>query len=272
MSERTPGSPAEPTDPTESTQPIARVRVEVEGAAGLVVLDAPHRLNAVDPAMCAEIVAGVRRLDDDPAVRVIVVTGEGRGFCSGAPLSETGADMGVLDAGAEVVRTLLGARTPTVALVHGVAAGIGVPLALACDYVLAADEAPFVLAFSRIGLMPDGGATALVTASVGRARALRLAMTGERLDGRTAADWGLVAESVPREEFAARAEALLAELAGGATLALAETTAAVNAACPDVEAALALEDAGQRRLAATQDHLEGVAAFLAKRTPEFRAR
>ena len=180
--------------------------------------------------------------------------------------------MGVLDAGAEVVRTLLAARTPTVALVHGVAAGIGVPMALACDYVLAADEAPFVLAFTRIGLMPDGGATALVTASIGRARALRLAMTGERLDGRTAAAWGLVAESVPAGGFAARAAEVVDGFAAGATLALAETTAAVNAACPDVEAALTREDAGQRRLAATEDHLEGVTAFLAKRPPEFRAR
>ncbi|WP_377645201.1 enoyl-CoA hydratase/isomerase family protein [Oryzobacter terrae] len=271
MSEPTPSQPAEPSDPGTPAGPVARVRVEVEGSVARVVLDAPHRLNAVDPEMCAEVVAAVRRLDDDPAVRVIVLTGEGRGFCSGAPLSETGADMGVLEAGAEVVRTLLAARTPTVALVHGVAAGIGVPMALACDYVLAADEAPFVLAFSRIGLMPDGGATALVTASVGRARALRLAMTGERLDGRTAATWGLVAESVPAADLPARAAELVGGFAGAATLALAETTAAVNAAGPDVEVALALEDAGQRRLAATEDHLEGVAAFLAKRPPEFRA-
>ena len=269
MSDSTAGSP---TDPTQSSERATRVRVEVEGAAASIVLDAPERLNAVDPAMCAEVVAAVRRLDDDPAVRVIALTGEGRGFCSGAPLSESGADMGVLDAGAEVVRTLLAARTPTVALVHGVAAGIGVPMALACDYVLAADEAPFVLAFAKIGLMPDGGATALVTASIGRARALRLAMTGERLDGRTAAEWGLVAESVPVAEFGARAEVLLASFAQGATLALAETTAAVNAASLDVEAALAREDGGQRRLSVTEDHREGVAAFLGKRAPEFRSR
>ena len=248
------------------------VLVETSGPVGRITLNAPERLNAVDPAMCADVVAAVRRLDDDDAVRVIVLTGEGRGFCSGAPLSASGADMGVLDAGADVVRTLLAARTPTVALVHGVAAGIGVPMALACDYVLAADEAPFVLAFTRIGLMPDGGATALVTASIGRARALRLAMTGERLDGRTAAAWGLVAESVPAEGFAARAAEVVDGFAAGATLALAETTAAVNAACPDIEAALTCEDAGQRRLAATEDHLEGVTAFLAKRPPEFRAR
>lgn len=250
----------------------ARVRVEADGAIGRITLDAPERLGAVDPPMCAAVVEAVHRFDADPTVRVIALGGTGRGFCSGAPLTAEGASMGVLEAGAELVRTLLASRTPVVALVHGVAAGIGVPMALACDYVLAADEAPFVLAFSRIGLMPDGGATALVAAAVGRARAMRLALTGERLDGATAAQWGLVAESVPGDRFAARAEELLASLAAGATLALAETKAAVNAASVDVEAALAREDAGQRMLAATADHLEGAAAFVGKRPPEFHAR
>ncbi len=159
-----------------------------------------------------------------------------------------------------------------VALVHGVAAGIGVPMALACDYVLAADEAPFVLAFSRIGLMPDGGATALVAASVGRARAMRLALTGEKLDGATAAAWGLVAESVPTDRFAERAAELLGSFAAAATVALAETTAAVNAATLDIEGALGREDAGQRMLATTEDHREGAAAFVQKRPADFRGR
>ena len=250
----------------------ARVRVEADGAIGRITLDAPERLNAVDPEMCAAVVEAVLAFDDDPAVRVIVLTGEGRGFCSGAPLTAEGAQMGVLEAGAALVRTLLASRTPVVALVHGVAAGIGVPMALACDYVLAADEAPFVLAFSRIGLMPDGGSTALVTAAVGRARAMRLALTGEALPGSAAAAWGLVAESVPAERFAERADELVAAFATGPTLALAETTAAVNAAALDVEAALAREDAGQRLLAGTEDHREGAAAFVGKRRPEFRAR
>lgn len=249
-----------------------RVRVEADGPIGRITLDAPERLNAVDPEMCAAVVEAVRAFDDDPAVRVIALGGEGRGFCSGAPLTAAGAQMGVLEAGADLVRALLGARTPVVALVHGVAAGIGVPMALACDYVLAAEEAPFVLAFSRIGLMPDGGATALVAASVGRARAMRLALTGEKLDGATAASWGLVAESVPADRFADRAAELLGAFAGGATLALAETKAAVNAASVDVEGALAREDAGQRMLGATEDHREGAAAFTAKRPADFRGR
>lgn len=250
----------------------ARVRVEADGAIGRITLDAPERLNAVDPEMCAAVTEAVRRFDADPDVRVVALTGEGRGFCSGAPLTAEGAQMGVLDAGADLVRAIIGARTPVVALVHGVAAGIGVPMALACDYVLAADEAPFVLAFSRIGLMPDGGSTALVAAAVGRARAMRLALTGEALPGRTAAEWGLVAESVPADGFAARADELLATFTAGATLALGETKAAVNAATLDLEGALAREDAGQRALATTADHREGAAAFVGKRRPEFRAR
>ena len=138
------------------------------------------------------------------------------------------------------------------------AAGIGVPMALACDYVLASDAASFVLAFARIGLMPDGGSTALVAASIGRARAMRLALTGEKLDAVTAAEWGLVAECVASQDFAARSEALLAGFAGAATLALAQTKAAVNAASVDVEAALEREEAGQIALMHTQDYREGV--------------
>ena len=245
------------------------VLVETAGPVGRITLNAPERLNAVDPQMCEAVAEAVRRFDADPAVRVIALAGNGRGFCSGAPLSAEGATTGTLYAGADLVRSLLASRTPVVALVHGVAAGIGVPMALACDYVLASEAASFVLAFARIGLMPDGGATALVTASVGRARAMRLALTGERLDAVTAASWGLVAECVPAEEFRARAEALVAAFAAGPTLALGETKAAVNAASVDVEAALGQEEAGQLRLMGTDDYREGVAAFLAKRQADF---
>lgn len=246
--------------------------MESTGSVGRITLNAPERLNAVDPEMCEAVTGAVRAFDVDPGVRVIALTGEGRGFCSGAPLSAEGVTRGTLYAGADVVRALLGCRTPTVALVNGVAAGIGVPMALACDYVLTSESASFVLAFSRIGLMPDGGATALVSASIGRARALRLALTGERLAATAAAEWGLVAECVPEDAFATRGEEVLTAFAAGATLALGETTAAVNAASVEVEAALAREEAGQLRLMATEDHREGVAAFLAKRPARFTAR
>lgn len=252
-----------------STSPLSTVLVETTGTVARITLNAPDRLNAVDPLMCEVVADAVRELDDDPAVRVIALTGAGRGFCSGAPLSADGATTGTLYAGAELVRALLTTRTPVVALVNGVAAGIGVPMALACDYVLASDEASFVLAFARIGLMPDGGSTALVAASIGRARAMRLALTGEKLDAVTAAEWGLVAECVAAETFPARSEELLQAFARGATLALGEAKAAVNAASVDIEAALAREEAGQIALMHTEDYREGVAAFLAKRPAEF---
>jgi enoyl-CoA hydratase len=248
------------------------VLVETTGPIGRITLNAPERLNAVDPQMCEAVADAVRAFDADPAVRVVALTGAGRGFCSGAPLSADGADMGTLAAGADLVRAILASRTPVVALVNGVAAGIGMPMALACDYVVASEAASFVLAFTRIGLMPDGGATALVAASIGRARAMRLAMTGEKLPATTAADWGMVAECVPAEAFAARSEAVLAAFAIAATAALAETKAAVNAASVDVEAALAREEVGQTSLSHTQDYREGVAAFLAKRPAEFTGR
>ena len=248
------------------------VLVETAGPVGRITLNAPERLNAVDPEMCAAVAAAVRAFDADPAVRVIALGGAGRGFCSGAPLSADGATQGTLFAGADLVRALLASRTPVVALVNGVAAGIGVPMALACDYVVASESASFVLAFARIGLMPDGGATALVAASAGRARAMRLALTGEKLPATTAEEWGMVAECVPAEAFAARGEEVLGALAGGATVALAETKAAVNAASVDVEAALAREEVGQISLMHTEDYREGVAAFLAKRPAEFTGR
>ncbi len=190
----------------------------------------------------------------------------------GSAMGGDAVDTGTLDAVGRAIRAIVGSPTPTVALVHGVAAGVGVSLAVACDYVLAGDAASFVLAFARIGLMPDGGATALVAASVGRARALRMAMTGEKVDGRTAEAWGLVSECVPAGELAERSEAVLAQLAGSAPGAAAATSAAINAASIDLDAALATEEAGQARLLASADFLEGVTAFYEKRPARFGPR
>ena len=253
------------------------VVVTVDGPVGRVTLDDPDHLNAVDTSMLDALADAVTHLSADPEVRVIVLEGAGRGFCAGANLSGgadgVGAevDTGTLEAVGRAIRAIVGSRTPTVALVHGVAAGVGVSLAVACDYVLAGEAASFVLAFARIGLMPDGGATALVAASVGRTRALRMAMTGEKVDGRTAEAWGLVSECVADEDFPARAAALLAQLAGSAPEAAARTSAAINAASLDLDAALETEEAGQAELLAGADFREGVAAFLAKRPARFGA-
>lgn len=252
----------------------ASVVVRVDGAVGHVVLAAPDRLNAVDVAMLDAARDGVRRLDADPGVRVIVLSGEGRAFCAGADLSvhlDEGDLDGTLRGVGAVTRAVIEAGTPSIALVPGVAAGAGLAMALAADYVLVSDEARLVLAFGALGLMPDGGATALVVASVGRARALRLAFTGEKLDGATAADWGLVAESVAAERFRARADELVTHLASLAPEGTARTTAALTAAALDLDATLAREDEGQHALLRTPDFVEGLAAFREKRRPTFGA-
>lgn len=289
------------------------VRVETDGAVGRVTLAAPDRLNALDPAMLEVLARGVRDLDADPVVRVIVLAGEGRAFSAGADLGDVGVSGtgdqsggeangigdqsgdgangignqsgggatrtgnqsgehpldGTLVGVGEVVRAVVGARTPVLALVPGVAAGAGLSIALAADYCLVADDATLVLAFGALGLMPDGGATAVVAASIGRARALRLALTGEKLTGAQAAEWGLVAESVAAERFPGRAAELTDLLAALAPQGTARTTAAVNDATLDLEAALAREESGQAELIRTDDFAEGAAAFREKRRPVF---
>lgn len=248
------------------------VVVSTDGAVGHVTLTAPDRLNAVDVAMLDAVAEGVRALDADPAVRVIVLSGEGRAFCAGADLS-VHVDEGDLDGSLRgvgaVTRAVLESRTPVLSLVPGVAAGAGLSIALAADYSLVADDAKLLLAFGTLGLMPDGGGTALVAASVGRARALRLALTGEKLTGAVAADWGLVSESVAPEQFEARAQALTSHLAGLAPEGTAHTTAAITAATLDLDATLAREEAGQHGLLRSADFVEGLAAFREKRSPMF---
>lgn len=251
------------------------VRYEVSDGVARVTLDAPERLNAVDPDMLDAVVAHLEAAGADPAVRVVVLAGAGRGFCSGADLSSAGETGGELDdatllgVGA-VARALVGCPHPTVSLVHGVAAGAGASMALACDYVLASESASFVLAFARIGLMPDGGATALVAANIGRARAMRMALTGEKIPAPSAAEWGLVSECVADAELSGRADRLLAHLVGLSPTAAAATKAAVNRAVLDLTDAIETEEAGQTGLLRSADAREGVTAFLEKRPPVFR--
>jgi enoyl-CoA hydratase len=255
---------------------VDSVRTEVADGVARVTLQAPERLNAVDEAMLEAVAAAVTAFDARDDVRVIALTGAGRGFCAGANLAGSDPDQpvptGTLRAAGRAVRALASARAPVVALVNGIAAGVGVSLALSTSYVLATESASFMLAFGRIALMPDGGATALVAASAGRARALRMALTGEMVDATTAAGWGLIAECCPDEQFAERSAALLRTLAAAAPLAVEETVRAVNAASMDLDAAIAREEAAQPELLDTADFREGVSAFTGRRPPVFGGR
>jgi enoyl-CoA hydratase len=250
----------------------AGLNASVEGAVGRITFTMPDRLNSLDPSMIDALAAEVARLDADPAVRVIVLSGEGRAFSAGAnivPHDEIGDLDATLFGLGSAVRAILEARTPVLSLVPGVAAGAGLSIALAADYVLVGDDAKLLLAFGALGLMPDGGATALVVASIGRARALRLALTGEKISGATAAQWGLVSESVAAEGFSARADELIAHLASLAPDGTALTTAAITDAALDLDATLDREERGQHALLRTDDFAEGLAAFREKRPPTF---
>jgi enoyl-CoA hydratase len=240
-----------------------------------LTLDRPATLNALtaeDADRLAAELEGAGARDD---VRVVLVTGAGEAFCSGADLSGADAhenfDVTALDRANRIVRAVTMLDRPVVAGVRGVAAGVGCSLALACDLAVAAESARFLLAFSRIGLMPDGGATATVAASVGRARAMRMALLGEGLTGQEAYGAGLVSHLVPDAEHTELVEALVRRVASGPPLAYAATKKAVNAATlAHLEDALARERSGQTVLLRTADAAEGMRAFAERRRPDFR--
>ncbi|WP_099023963.1 enoyl-CoA hydratase [Mycolicibacterium palauense] len=240
-----------------------------------VTLNRPESLNSLTAPMLTGLADVLERAATDPRVRVVRLGGAGRGFSSGAGIG-AGAAGGAADpvdtlhAANRAVRAIVALPRPVVAAVHGPAAGVGVSLALACDLVLASDKAFFMLAFTKIGLMPDGGASALVAAAVGRARAMRMALLAERVSAAEALDWGLVSAVYPAERFDAEVAAVLGGLTAGPVRSLTNTKRAVNAATlTEFEAALARETEGQTDLLSANDFREGIRAFQERRTPTF---
>ncbi len=256
------------------------ILVSSQGAVRLLALNRPAALNSFTGAMHRELLAALNAAADDAAVRAVVVTGTGRGFCAGQDLADpemTGAE---IDVGAVIDRhyrpLALRVRSmpvPVLAAVNGVAAGAGANLALCCDFVLAAKGASFIQAFSKIGLVPDCGGTWLLPRLVGRARALGLAMTGDKLPAEEAERMGLIWKSVDDAALMDTTLALANKLAQMPAKALAETRKALDASMPmDFGDALALEANVQRELGKSGDFAEGVAAFFAKRPPVFKDR
>lgn len=248
----------------------------VTGENGVLrlTLNRPPQLNALTGEMAdllAETLEGAAHDDD---VRVVLVTGAAGVFSSGADLSGANAheelDVNSLDRADRIIRAVVGLPQPCVAAVEGVAAGVGCSVALACDLVVAAESAVFLLAFTRIGLMPDGGATATAAVSMGRARAMRMALLAEPLSGREAFEAGLVSHVVRDGEVATTAETIVDRLRKGPPLAYAATKKALNAATlAELEGALARERVGQTVLLGTADAAEGIRAFVQKRRPRF---
>lgn len=257
------------------------VLFEVQDGIARLTLNRPDKMNSFNADMHAELREVLDSIQTDKSVRVLVLGGAGRGFCAGQDLADaevrfvpgqTPPDLGdVVERHYKpLVLRLAALRVPTVAAVHGMAAGAGASLALACDLVVAAHSAAFLLPFAKIGLIPDTGCSWLVTQRVGLARALGLAMTGHKLSAAQAADWGLIWSAVPDADFAAAVTTLAQQLAAMPTKALVRTRQAMLAAhTHTLEQQLSTEAGFMRELGRSADYVEGVSAFLEKRAPRF---
>ncbi|MGW4826342.1 enoyl-CoA hydratase-related protein [Amycolatopsis japonica] len=250
------------------------VSIEQTGAVLRIAWNRPEALNALTSEMLAAASVAIEESAGRRAIRVIVLSGEGRAFSSGADLAKVNPDQALgaetIDAANRLIRSIRAVPLPVVAAVGGPAAGVGCSIALAADIAVAAESAYFLLAFASVGLMPDGGATALVPAAIGRARASRMAMLAERIHANTAVDWGLIAKVFPDDRFEEELGKLVARLASGPTAAYAQIKRSFDeTALGGLDSALAAERAGQLALFATRDFAEGTAAFHEKRAPRF---
>ncbi|MDT5302954.1 MAG: enoyl-CoA hydratase [Mycobacterium sp.] len=243
-----------------------------------VTLNRPDSLNSLTAPMLETIAAALERAATDARVRVVRLGGAGRGFSSGAGISASdhanpsasGAPDDVLAAANRAVRAIVALPKPVVSVVQGPAAGVGVSLAISADVILASEKAYFLLAFTKIGLMPDGGASALVAAAIGRTRAMRMALLAERLPAAEALAAGLVSAVYPAEDLDAAVDEVIATLKSGPAVALRKTKQAINAATlTELEAAFERETEGQLALLVSDDFREGTKAFQQRRAATF---
>jgi 2-(1,2-epoxy-1,2-dihydrophenyl)acetyl-CoA isomerase len=259
-----------------SSPTYTTIRFEVSEAIATVTLDRPDALNALTVPMKEELLAAFQAIARDRTVRAVVLTGAGRAFSAGQDLKER-LEPGAAPLAVElrdrynpIIRTMRALDQPIVGAINGVAAGAGAALAFACDIRLAAENASFLLAFGRIGLVPDSGATWFLPRLVGPAKAAELALLGDTLSGSDAERFGLVARVVAPDALAGEARALAARLAALAPGALALTKRALQRTWSlDLDEALEDEAWRQGIAGASADHAEGLAAFLEKRPPRF---
>jgi enoyl-CoA hydratase len=268
-----------PQSTIDPLAPVAGLSVTMSDGVLSVTIDRPDSLNSLTLPVITGIADAMERAATDPQVKVVRIGGAGRGFCSGAGISaddvsDTGIppDEIIVEIN-RLIRAIAAVPHPVVAAVQGPAAGVGVSLALACDIVLASERAFFMLAFTKIGLMPDGGASALIAAAVGRIRAMQMALLPERLPAAEALSWGLVSAVYPADEFDAEVDKVVARLLAGPAVAFGKTKLAINAATlTQLDPALQREYEGQAGLLRSHDFVEGATAFQQRRAPEFTDR
>ncbi len=257
------------------------IELQRRGGAAIIRLNRPDALNAWNHQLGVELLDAVRAVGDDDAVRAVCITGSGRAFSSGADLRDLTSRGVTADGRIDVettlteiyhpiLTTLRRMPKPVVAAINGPAVGIGCSLALSCDLLVAAESAYMLLAFVNIGLVPDGGAMALLSTRVGAGRALQMAMLGERIPASVLRRWGLVNDVLPDHEFFDFVLATVDRLATGPTRAHAATKRQINAwLYAALDEQLALEASMQQEMAGSEDFREGVTAFLEKRPPRF---
>lgn len=251
-------------------------RLEKDGTVWLT-LNRPAVFNSFNREMALNLQRHLDQCRDDDQVRCVVLTGEGRAFSAGQDLQEVvdpdGPEMTtiLIEHYNPIIRRIRALNKPVIAAVNGVAAGAGANIALACDFVFCAENASFIQAFSKIGLIPDSGGTYFLPRLIGLQRATALMMSGDKLSAADAERWGLAYKVFPADQFMDEVEQWAQKLASMPTRGLALTKQALNASLQnDLEAQLALEDELQSQAGQTRDYQEGVAAFLEKRTPEFK--
>jgi 2-(1,2-epoxy-1,2-dihydrophenyl)acetyl-CoA isomerase len=256
------------------------IQFSIDKGIAVLTLNRPDRLNSFTQAMHGEVRDALDKLQADKTVRVLVLTGAGRGFCAGQDLNDRAVEPGAagVDLGesvekyyAPLVKTLRTLPMPVICAVNGVAAGAGANLALACDIVLAAKSASFIEAFCKLGLIPDTGGTWVLPRLVGPARAMGLALLGDKLPAEKAEQWGLIWRCVPDEALMIEAMAMAEHFAAAPTKGLAFTKKAMLASWTNtLDEQLQMEAGMMRELGYSHDYREGVAAFIEKRQPHFK--
>ena len=253
------------------------IRFDIANDVATLTLNRPELKNALNAQMRAEISHAVKEAQRD--ARVLVIGGAGDAFCSGQDLGDGGnaanldLERTLRDEYVPMLRTIFDCKIPTISAVHGAAAGAGANLALAADVVIAAEEAYFIQAFTRIGLIPDAGGTYWLPRQMGAAKAMGAALFGDKITGRQAADWGMIYEAVPLAEFDTHVASRALHLAAGPTAAYARVKQSIRASFENtLDEQLAVEAKLQGECGKTRDFQEGVMAFMQKRPAKYEGR